>query len=481
MTAPSFVERHGLWTDSQRAAARRALQEISARGIELVRFSFADQHGLLRGKTIAAAALPDALANGVTVVSTLFAKDTSNKTVFPVFTAGGGFGMPEMEGGADAIIVADPATFRVLPWAPDTAWLLCDTYFPGGQPVPFDTRRICRTALDRLTEAGYEFLAGLEIEFHVFKVIDPRLRPTDAGQPGEPPEVGLLSTGYQLLAESRYDQIDPVMEILRRDLAQLELPLRSFEIEYGPSQLEITLNALPGLGSADAMVLFRSAVKQICRRHGYHATFMCRPRVPNVMSSGWHLHQSLALRATGANAFTPETPGDPLSRVGRQYLAGLLAHARGASAFGTPTINGYKRYRPFALAPDRATWGRDNRGAMLRVLGGAGDPGTRIENRLGESAANPYLYFASQIYAGLDGISRDLDPGLSADTPYEARAPMLPRSLEEALACLREDAVMRAGFGDAFVDYFCRIKEAEIARFNLEVTEWEHREYFEMF
>lgn len=389
--------------------------------------------------------------------------------------------MPEMEGGADAIIVADPATFRVLPWAPDTAWLLCDTYFPGGEPVPFDTRRTCRTALDRLAEAGYEFFAGLEIEFHVFKVIDAHLRPTDAGQPGEPPEVGLLSTGYQLLAESRYDQIDPVMEILRRDLAQLELPLRSFEIEYGPSQLEITLSALPGLGSADAMVLFRSAVKQICRRHGYHATFMCRPRVPNVMSSGWHLHQSLALRATGANAFVPETPGDPLSRVGRQYLAGLLAHARGASAFGTPTINGYKRYRPFALAPDRATWGRDNRGAMLRVLGGAGDPGTRIENRLGESAANPYLYFASQIYAGLDGISRDLDPGPSADTPYEARAPMLPRSLEEALACLREDAAMCAGFGDAFVDYFCRIKEAEIARFNLEVTEWEHREYFEMF
>jgi len=481
MTAPSFVERHGLWTDSQRAAARRALQEISARGIELVRFSFADQHGLLRGKTIAAAALPDALANGVTVVSTLFAKDTSNKTVFPVFTAGGGFGMPEMEGGADAIIVADPTTFRVLPWAPDTAWLLCDTYFAGGNPVPFDTRHICRTALDRLTEAGYEFFAGLEIEFHVFKVIDPHLRPADAGQPGEPPEVGLLSTGYQLLSEGRYDQIDPVMEILRRDLAQLELPLRSFEIEYGPSQFEITLSALPGLGSADAMVLLRSAVKQICRRHGYHATFMCRPRLPNVMSSGWHLHQSLARRATGANAFMPETSGEQLSPVGRQYLAGLLEHARGASAFATPTINGYKRYRPFALAPDRATWGRDNRGTMLRVLGGAGDPGTRIENRLGEAAANPYLYFASQIYAGLDGMARGLDPGAPADTPYDARTPMLPRTLEEALVCLREDAAMRAGFGGGFVDYFCRIKEAEIARFNLEVTEWEHREYFEMF
>jgi len=177
----------------------------------------------------------------------------------------------------------------------------------------------------------------------------------------------------------------------------------------------------------------------------------------------------------------PETSGEQLSPVGRQYLAGLLEHARGASAFATPTINGYKRYRPFALAPDRATWGRDNRGTMLRVLGGAGDPGTRIENRLGEAAANPYLYFASQIYAGLDGMARGLDPGAPADTPYDARTPMLPRTLEEALVCLRDDAAMRAGFGGGFVDYFCRIKEAEIARFNLEVTEWEHREYFEMF
>jgi len=481
MSAASFVDRHGLWTDAQRAAARHVLQEISMRGIELVRFSFPDLHGILRGKTIAAAFVPQALANGVSVVSTLFAKDTSNKTVFPVFTPGGGLGMPGMEGGGDAIIVADPATFRVLPWAPKTAWLLCDAYFADGTAVPFDTRRICRDAVARLGEIGYEFLAGLEVEFHVFRIADPHLRPEDSGQPGAPPEVSLLSTGYQLLAETRYDQIEPVVELLRRDLAPLELPLRSFEIEYGPSQLEITLGALPGIASADAMVLFRSAVKQICRRHGYHATFMCRPRLPNVMSSGWHLHQSLQDRATGANAFIPERATEPLSTVGRRYLAGLLAHARGAAAFAAPTVNGYKRYRPFALAPDRIAWGRDNRGTMLRVLGGPSDPATRIENRLGEAAANPYLYFASQIHAGVDGIARDLETGPAADTPYDSRAPALPRSLEEAIACLREDAAMRAGFGATFVDYFCRVKEAEVARYNLEVSEWEHREYFDMF
>jgi glutamine synthetase len=476
----SFVDRFGLWTDTQRAAARSLAAELAGRGVEVVRFSFPDQHGILRGKTVTAAEFPKALADGVTFTTTLFAKDTSHKTVFPVFTRGGGFGLDAMEGGADALMVADPTTFRVLPWAPKTGWLLCDPYFPGGEPVPFATRPLARRVLARLADAGFEYVAGLEIEFHVFRLVDPHLRPQDAGQPGEPPEVSLLTHGYQYLTEDRYDRLDPVVEILRRDLEALRLPLRSLEVEFGPSQVEFTLGALAGLGSADAMVLFRSAVKQICRRHGYHATFMCRPRIPNVMSSGWHLHQSLRRIVGGANAFVPAESGHALSEIGRHYLAGLLAHARGAAALATPTINGYKRYRPYSLAPDRIIWGRDNRGAMLRVIGGQGDAGTRIENRIGEPAANPYLYFASQILSGLDGIARKLDPGPSADAPYETKAPALPQTLAEALAALREDACLREGLG-GFVDYFCRIKDAELARFNLEVSEWEQREYFDLF
>jgi glutamine synthetase len=199
------------------------------------------------------------------------------------------------------------------------------------------------------------------------------------------------------------------------------------------------------------------------------------------MSSGWHLHQSLKQKSDGANAFIPAKGGEQLSEIGRHYLGGLLAHARGASALSTPTINGYKRYRPNSLAPDRVLWGRDNRGAMLRVLGGPGDPATRIENRVGEPAANPYLYFASQIFSGLDGMAKKLDPGPSADAPYDTKAELLPATLVEALAALRADACLSEGLGKGFVDYYCRIKESEIARFNLEVSEWEHREYFEMF
>ena len=261
----------------------------------------------------------------------------------------------------------------------------------------------------------------------------------------------------------------------------LGLPLRSIEVEFGPSQCEFTFRPMTGLDPADAMVLFRSAVKQICRRHGHHATFMCRPRIPNAMASGWHLHQSLVARGSGENAFMAKEAGEPLSAFGRFYLAGLLDHARASAVFTTPTINGYKRYRSYSLAPDRAIWGCDNRGVMIRVLGGPNDPATRLENRIGEPAANPYLYMASQILSGLDGVDRGLDPGPSADTPYETQAALLPKTLREAVFALKDDPFFRDALGAAFVDYYVHIKNAEIERFQAEVSDWEQREYFEMF
>jgi len=274
--------------------------------------------------------------------------------------------------------------------------------------------------------------------------------------------------------------MEPALEVIRDNIVALGLPLRSIEVEYGPSQCEFVFQPTVGLTPADTMVLFRTAVQQICNRHGYHATFMCRPRIPNVMSSGWHLHQSLAARDSGQNAFMTGEP-DGLSKLGRHYMAGLLAHARASAVFSTPTINGYKRYRSYSLAPDRAIWGRDNRGVMIRVLGGPDDRATRLENRIGEPAANPYLYMASQILAGLDGIDRALDPGASADTPYETKASFLPTSLREAVLALKDDTFFREALGGQFIDYYAHIKNAEIERFQAEVTEWEQREYFEMF
>jgi glutamine synthetase len=477
----SFVERHGLWSDEQREAAKRIDEAIAAEGLEVVRFSFPDQHGLLRGKTIIATQAGGMLRDGCSATTTLLGKDTSHRTVFPVFTPGGGYGLQQMEGGADFLLIADPTTFHILPWVEKTGWVLCDAYFADGTPVPFATRRLLRSAVEDLAARGYDYVAGLEIEFHVFKLDDAKMRPADAGQPGEPPAVSLLSHGYQYLTEQRYDLIEPVLEIIRRDIIRLDLPLRSVEVEFGPSQCEFTFATTLGVMPADIMVLFRSAVKQICRRHGYHATFMCRPRIANVFSSGWHLHQSLRRRDSGTNAFMSEQSGAELSDVGTGFLGGLLAHARAATLFSTPTINGYKRYRPYSLAPDRVNWGRDNRGVMLRVLGGPGDPATRIENRIGEPAANPYLYMTSQIIAGVEGIDHGLDPGRASDRPYDSDAEFLPTSLREAVDALRADTFFRSRLGDQFVDYYLRIKEAEIVRYQQDVSEWEQREYFEMF
>src|SRR6185295_16418388 len=193
--ARTFVERHALWNDEQFEAATKAERLIEQHGLEVVRLSFPDQHGILRGKMVMAQDAARAMRNGVAMTTTLLAKDTAQKTAFPVFTAGGGFGMAEMEGGADFLMIADPTTFRVLPWAPKTGWVLCDIYFGNGKPVPFSPRHLYRNALQSLAATGYDYVAGLEVEFHVFKLDRPRLAPEDATWPPEPPEVSLISPG----------------------------------------------------------------------------------------------------------------------------------------------------------------------------------------------------------------------------------------------------------------------------------------------
>ncbi|WP_329549095.1 glutamine synthetase family protein [Streptomyces sp. NBC_01356] len=476
-----FIERHDLWSAEQTAAAGEILARAESGGMTAVRVVFADQHGLLRGKTVTVGELPNVLREGTGIASSLLAKDTSGRTVFPLFTKETPLGLPELRGAADMVMVPDPLTFRMLPWSPGTGWLLCDLRFTSGGPVPLCTRGLLRSVLDQA--GGLTYRTGLEVEFHLFRLDDPRLGPGDLGQPGAAPEVGMLNHGYQYLSELRYDELDPMLDVLRSNIEGLGLPLRSMEVEFGPSQVELTLQPADGLGTADAMVLLRSAVKQVAARHGHHATFMCRPHLTGVFSSGWHLHQSV-LR-DGVALFAPEDPGSsesgpPLSPYGTSFLGGLLRHARATSAFSTPTLNGFKRFRSLSLAPDRAVWGRDNRGAMVRVVGD-GPSSTRLENRIGEPAANPYLYLASQLAAGLDGVACDLDPGPAADEPYATRAEPLPRSLGEALDALEADQALADRLGKDFVAYYASIKRAELARFGQEVTDWEQREYFRVF
>ena len=509
----SFARRCGVHDLARGAACQRALAQVRERGLKQVRIAWCDLHGELRGKALMAAlppeapsddtqsdgtrpapfdAVADALTDGLGMVSTVLLKDSSDRTAYPVFEPGAldelsGFGFAN-----NLLLLPDPASLCELPWAPGTGWMRAQAWFTDGTPVPIDPRHVLQQALARLASAGYGLRCGLEVEFHIYRIDDDRLDPALAAWPGEPPRVSMIHPGYNLLAEAWSDRADEPLAIVRHTAQGLGLPLRSLEIELGPSQVEAVFGATDALSAADQMVRFRSGVKQALRRAGYHASFMCRPPFANAMASGWHLHQSLVDLASGANAMQrlealPNSDatqaGHSLSDVGVHYLAGLLAHARGTVVFGTPSINGHGRFRPNAMAPKAVQWGRDNRGAMLRVLGGVGDAGTRIENRVGEPMANPYLYIAAQVHAGLDGILRQLIPPLATDSPYGDQAPLLPTTLAESLRALDDDAVIVRAFGQPLVRCLQRIKRSELARFEAadDPDEWQRREYFSRF
>jgi len=487
----SFAERCGVHDAARERAVQHTVDRIEAAGLELVRVAWCDLHGFIRGKTVVAAAAGRVLREGLGMVSTLMLKDTSDRTAYKVFEPDGTKSLPGFGQANNLVLLPDPESFCELPWAERSGWLRGQPWFQDGRPVEIDTRRVLQRALARLDAAGFEMRCGLEVEFHIYRIKDSsaQLDPMQAAWPGEPPAVEMIHPGYNLLNEVWYDMAEEPLRIVQRTAQALGLPLLSLELEFGPSQVEAVFDATDAMTAADNMVLFRNAVKMALRRAGYHASFVCRPPFPNIMSSGWHLHQSLVDRDSGASVFqrpepapgsTPMDASHTLSDIGEHYLAGLLEHARGMTVFCTPTINGFGRFRPNALAPQSVLWGRDNRGAMLRVVGECGDAATRIENRIGEPSANPYLYLASQVHAGLDGIVRGLRAPRATDSPYGTQADRLPTTLGEALDALSADTTLVASFGADFIDYLQRIKRAEVMRYDeaADKDEFQRREYF---
>lgn len=489
--APTFAQRCGVHDAARQADCERVLRLVSGAGVERVRIMWCDAHGATRGKTVTARALAGALDQGIGMVSTLMLKDTSDRTAFKVFEPGALAGLAGFGQANNLVLLPDPGSYQQLPWAPGTGWLRAQPWFQDATPVPLDTRRVLEAALARLAARGLGLRCGLEVEFHVYRIEDATaaLDPQLAAWPGDVPRLSMVHPGYNLLAESWADRADAPLAIVQQVCDGLGLPLTSLEIELGPSQVEAVFEATDALTAADHMVQFRSGVRQALARAGYHASFICRPPFPNVMASGWHLHQSLVDLGTGRNAFMRDAPAADaspaqaeslLTPLGARYLAGLLAHARAMAIFCTPTANGYGRFAPNAMAPTAVCWGRDNRGAMLRVIGAPGDRATRIENRIGEPSANPYLYFAAQVHAGLDGVERELGAPPATGSPYAAGAPGLPTDLGAALAALHENGVLVQAFGPDFIQYYSRLKESEWARFSQasDKAEFMRREYF---
>jgi len=425
-----------------------SLSELAEVGVRAVRLQFADLHGICRGKDIPISAFPKVAEAGIGFAEAIMTTDLRHNML-------GGFdtGFP------DILARPDLDSLVPLPWEPEVVACIVDLgEFDDGGPYAVDPRGALKRVLARFGERSLSPIVGPEFEFYLCE-------PDASGPCGWRPYSAQDSGVYTVGAVA-----DPGGTLSRMLDAAVEYDLGAVAAahEYGRSQFEISLRHSAALDSADRAFRFKAMVKEMAARDGLLATFMGKP-FNNDEGSGFHLHVSLA-DAVGANVGESLLEAHGLAPVMRNFIAGVLEHGPALMAFFNPTVNAYRRIDPQALVPTRVSWGHDHRQSLVRVPKERG-LSTRMEIRLGDGTANPYLAYAAALAAGLDGIERGLE------LSDEALGQPLPITLRQALDALKADPVLISTIGEKLVDTFDLIKSAELERFRLWVTDWEFAEY----
>jgi glutamine synthetase len=422
--------------------------------VSTVRVVYSDLHGIQRGKDIPVAELARFADSGMGFCQAVMGTDLRHTPV-----VGGEEGYPDM------VARPDLSTLVELPWEPDVACCLADLE-RNEAPEPTDQRGLVRRAEAALAELGCTAKIGPELEFFL-------LEPDGNG--GWTRHVDNLSMVYTV-----GPQADPqgVMRGMLEAIASLGLGAIAANHEYMNSQYEINLREAGPLAAADNAFRFKAAVKDYAAHRGLHATFIGKP-FNDQGGSGLHMHVSL--ERDGVNSMDDEGHETGLSDDLRHFVAGVLEHAPALMAFLNPTINAYRRILPDSLAPINVNWGLNNRTTFIRIPPERG-PASRLEIRVGDGAANPYLVTAAILFAGLDGCRRKLDPpapveGDAYTLSEEEAGPALPLSLGDALDALEADEVIRDSVGPEIVDTFLAMKRFEIERYRLHVSDWDLAEY----
>ena len=372
-----------------------------------------------------------------------------------------------------------------LPWRPDTMWYPADNTFKG-EPYPIQTRVAFKSVLAQAAAMGFGFNLGIECEVYFLKL-------DAAGRLVVPnADDDLVKSCYDV---KRAFDVFPLLDDIVTTLNDLGWDVYSFDHEDGNSQFEFDFKFADGLTMADRFVFFRHLAKTIAARHGLLATFMPKPFADKT-GNGAHFNMSLSSAESGANLFKA-TPGDDphgvgLSRLGLQFVAGILKHGRALCAAFAPTVNSYKRLIRrgamgyYSWAPVFNSFGTNNRTNSVRVPMGGG----RCESRNADSACNPYLAGALVLAAGLEGIREELDPGPpQSDNLYEfsdaelaARGVQpLPKTLAEAVAAFAEDPFVEQTLGRALRDEFIATKQAEWDAYHSGISQWEIDTYARRF
>ena len=435
------------------AEAEYVLRTVEERGIRFVRLWFTDVLGFLKSFTITSQELEGAFAEGM------------------------GFDGSSIEGfsriqESDMVARPDPSTFQLIPWRAEAqvARMFCDIQNPDGSAFDGDPRNVLKRQLQRAADLGFTFYVGPELEYFYFRSVDDPSFLDQGGYFDETP-------------------LDVATDWRKRTVAYLEamgIPVEYVHHEVAPSQHEIDLRYTDALTMADNVMTYRLTVKEVAQEFGINATFMPKP-VMGVNGSGMHTHQSLF--AGDRNAFFQEGDEYHLSKVGKHYIAGLLAHAPELTLLTNQWVNSYKRLVPGFEAPVYVCWARRNRSALVRVpMYKPGKEGaTRIEFRSPDPACNPYLAFAAMLAAGLEGVENEYElPPEASNNIYEMTAEeraaagirSLPEDLNEAIHAAQDSKVLRECLGEHVHEFLIRNKREEWDAYKAYVTPYELERYF---
>jgi glutamine synthetase len=435
-----------------------AAAALTEQGIDVVRIAYSDLIGSERGRDVLVNRFARTVGGGVAFCRSVYGTTPTGDVV-------------DIEGGLtaglpDVVAFPDLATMQAVPWEAGVAHCIADVFNPDGSPSEENPRSVLRRVVDRFADLGMQPMVGPELEFYVLE----RDATADSGwkRYGE-------ATGNVYVAGLKGDPENTLLTTLRY-LSAFGLDVVAANHEFSSGQFEINLWHSGALSAADRAFRFKNAIKEIARAGGKLATFMAKP-FNDEGGSGFHIHFS-TWSDDGTPLFDDPSGEHGLSKTARAAVGGILAHAPALAAVSNPTINSYKRFGPDTLAPWLIDWGLDNRSAMVRIPPERG-AASRLELRLGDASANPYLAIAGLLAAAHLGIRDNLDPrepleGYGYDP---ARSPKLPGDLGTALDALEADTALADVLGPRFVATFLAYKRNEIERFSRWITDWEFREY----
>jgi len=419
------------------------------KGIRYFLISFTDLFGVVRSKLV-----PTSAISGMQKDGAGFAGFAAHLDMTPADSDM--FGLPDAE------------RLIQLPWKPEVGWLPSDIYL-GGKIVAHGPRTVLKQVLADAKEKGYLVKTGVECEYFILT-----------------PEGTEVADSADIQAKPCYDQ----QALMRRYDLISEICDHMETLGWGPyqndhedanGQFEMNWDYSEGLTTADRHSFFKYMTKTVAERHGFRATFMPKP-IATLTGNGCHAHVSVWKKTGKINLMEDKKGELGLSKLAYHFIGGLLEHAESLAAITNPVVNSYKRINAprttsgATWSPNTVTYSGNNRTHMIRI-----PDSDRIEVRLADGAANPYLLQAVLIGAGLWGVANKIDPGKRLDIDMYAEghkvknAPKLPLNLLDALRAFQNNKIMRGILGAEFADSYLKLKMEEWNSYMQHFSEWERQ------